>query len=104
VPSAPSVTPAASGTRDGARREILAAVQALPDRSGAGDVAVAVAVAEVIQEMHRRGTGYAAGTIATMMTARLRAQACGPDIADYDDLTRTARGRYRPRSTESTSG
>jgi hypothetical protein len=83
------------GTRDGARSEILAAVRALLARPGANDVSVL----EVIDEMHRRGTGYADSSIRTMMTAHLCAEATGPGVAGYDDLTRTERGRYRLRRT-----
>jgi hypothetical protein len=45
----------------------------------------------------RSRTGYADSTIRTMMTAHLCVEATGPGVAGYDDLTRTTRGRYRPR-------
>ncbi|CRK61110.1 hypothetical protein [Alloactinosynnema sp. L-07] len=94
--SGPSVVETAAsgdavGTRDGARREILAAVRAVLIRSG-GET---FTPAEIVAEMIRRGTGYAESTIRTMVTAHMCANA--PDNAGttYDDLVRIDRGRYR---------
>ncbi|MGN6243871.1 MAG: DUF7669 domain-containing protein [Motilibacteraceae bacterium] len=79
------------GTRDGARREILAAARALTARTGRPEFTVL----EVVEEMRRRGTGYAPTTIRTMMTAHLRANADGAGTAGYSDLARVGRGTYR---------
>jgi hypothetical protein len=71
-PAAP--LPPAAAIRDGARREILAAVTALLARTSASDVSLT----DIVEEMHRRGTGYADSTIRTMVTAHLCAEATGP--------------------------
>jgi hypothetical protein len=80
-----------SHAREGARREILAAIDALTARSGRPEFALA----DVVQEMRRHGTGYAESTIRTMVTSHLCANA--PDHAGvtYDDLLRVDRGLYR---------
>lgn len=82
---------AAAATRDGARREILAAVQAVVSRGGRAEFTMP----EVIAEMRRRGTGYAEATIRTMISAHLCAEATGDGVASYADLTRVGRGLYR---------
>ncbi|GLY85988.1 hypothetical protein Airi02_039170 [Actinoallomurus iriomotensis] len=88
-----SLTPVAVGTREGARREILAAIRELLDRS----VGETFTPEQVVAEMRRRGTGYAESTIRTMVTAHMCSNA--PDNAGttYDDLERIGRGIYRIR-------
>ncbi|MGM1064819.1 DUF7669 domain-containing protein [Saccharothrix sp. Mg75] len=61
-------------------------------RSGASTFTLA----EVVAEMARRGTGYAEGTLRTMVTSHLCHNAT--DHATYDDLERVHRGIYRPVS------
>lgn len=87
---APIVTPARA-TRDGARREILAAARAIVARTGRNGFTMP----DVIAEMHARGTGYSDTTIRTMMSAHLCADATGDGIAGYTDLARIGRGLYR---------
>jgi hypothetical protein len=90
------MTPIVPGTRDGARREILAAIRAVLARSGG----TTYTPAQVLMEMTRRGTGYAESTIRTMVTAHMCRNA--PDNAGttYDDLERIDRGVYRLVSTD----
>jgi hypothetical protein len=52
-------------------------------------------MADVIAEMRRRGTGYAETTIRTMIASHLCANATGPGVAAYRDLTRVGHGLYR---------
>jgi hypothetical protein len=89
-------TPVLPGTRDGARREILAAIRAVLGRSGT----TTFTPAQVVTEMTRRGTGYAESTIRTMVTAHMCRNA--PDNAGttYDDLERIDRGVYRLTSMD----
>lgn len=47
---------------------------------------------EVIAEMRRRGTGYAEGTIRTMISAHTCAESTGPGVAGYADLRGSATG------------
>ena len=88
VPEAPAPR---GGTRDGARREILDAARAVTTRSGRATFTIA----DVIAEMRRRGTGYAESTIRSMISAHLCAEATGPGVAGYADLTRVGHGLYR---------
>jgi hypothetical protein len=60
-------TPVLPGTRDGARREILAAIRAVLARSGT----TTFTPTQVVTEMTRRGTGYAESTMRTMITAHM---------------------------------
>ena len=80
-----------AATREGARREILAAAQAVTSRSGRAEFTMP----EVIAEMRRRGTGYAEATVRTMISAHLCAESTGDGVAGYADLTRVGRGLYR---------
>ncbi len=82
--------------REGARREILETVATLLSQTGLPDVSLK----EIVTEMLRRGSSYAESTIRTMVTSHLCADSQGPGIADYDDLVRTDRGRYRPSRTQ----
>jgi hypothetical protein len=100
LPAAEPVPPAAppprapapaGGTRDGARREILAAARALTTRSGRATFTMA----DVIDEMRRRGTGYAESTIRTTISSHLCAETTGPGVAGYADLTRVGHGLYQ---------
>ncbi|MEU4746204.1 hypothetical protein AB0G02_37885, partial [Actinosynnema sp. NPDC023658] len=86
-----SDAPTPAGTRDGARREILDAIRALLTRSGASTFTVP----EVIDEMARRGTGYAEATVRTMVTSHLCRNAPDHAATTYDDLERVDRGTYR---------
>jgi hypothetical protein len=87
----PPIRSTARAVREGARREILDAVQAVLTRSGASTFTLA----EVLAEMARRGTGYAEGTIRTMVTSHLCRNAPDHAATTYDDLERVDRGRYR---------
>ena len=82
------VTTAVGG---GARAEILDAVRRLTTRSGR----LTLTVAEVVPEM--RDSRYAEGTIRTMVTSHLCAQAQGPGVDGHADLDRVGRGVYRLR-------
>lgn len=88
-------TGAAAGAplRGGARAEILAAVRDLVARSGRPEVTLA----EVVDEMRRRGSVYAESTVRTMVSSHMCAQVRGPNIGSYDDLDRVGRGAYRLR-------
>ncbi|GAB2966449.1 hypothetical protein GCM10027184_13760 [Saccharothrix stipae] len=88
---APPTLPSAPAVRDGARREILDAVQAVLTRSGASTFTLA----EVVAEMARRGTDYPESTIRTMVTSHLCRNAPDHAATTYDDLERVDRGRYR---------
>ncbi|MBT0768813.1 hypothetical protein KIH74_07740 [Kineosporia sp. J2-2] len=77
-----------SGTRDGARREILDAVRSL----ARGRAEAGFTVDEVVAEMRRRGTGCAESTIRTMVADRLRA---GPPGRETTALTLVGPGLYR---------
>jgi hypothetical protein len=83
--------PGSHVAREGARREILGAVQAVLARSGASTFALA----EVIAEMTRRGSGYPESTIRTMVTSHLCRNAPNHAATTYDDLERVGRGIYR---------
>ena len=77
--------------REGARREILDAVQVVLTRSGSSTFTLA----EVVAEMTRRGTDYAENTIRTMITSHLCRNSPDHAATTYDDLERVARGLYR---------
>ncbi|HWO62392.1 MAG TPA: hypothetical protein VNO31_20420 [Umezawaea sp.] len=77
--------------REGARREILGAVEALLVRSGTSTFTLA----EVVAEMTRRRTGYPESTIRTMVTSHLCRDSPNHAATTYDDLERVARGVYR---------
>jgi hypothetical protein len=80
-----------SGTRDGARREILQAIRAVLARSGSDTFTPA----QIVVEMDCRGTGYAESTIRTMVTAHMCRNAPDNAATTYDDLERVDRGLYR---------
>ncbi len=73
------------------RDEILDAVAGIIRRSGQEQFTVA----EVIQEMSRRGTSYAESTIRTHVTSRMCANAPDHHGVVYGDLLRIGRGTYR---------
>ncbi|MGI5499349.1 DUF7669 domain-containing protein [Lentzea sp. CA-135723] len=85
------IVPATRTARDGARREILDAVRAALAKSGASTFTLA----EVLNEMSRRNTGYAANTIRTMFTSHLCRNAPDHASVTYADLERVDRGVYR---------
>lgn len=82
---------ATGGTRDGVRREILAAVRAVLGRSGG----TTFTPAQIVDEMARRGSGYPASTIRTMVTAHMCHNAPDNAVTTYNDLERVDRGVYR---------
>ena len=88
---APTQATASTGTRGGARREILRAIDAVTTRSGV----TTFTVLDITTEMRARGTGYAESTIRTMISAHLCVDASGPGVDSHTDLTRVDRGRYR---------
>jgi hypothetical protein len=65
--------------------------RALTARSGRGEFSMNA----VVQEMRRRGIGYAESTVRTVIASHLCADATGPGVAGYTDLQRTSRGTYR---------
>lgn len=87
----PSQATASAGTRGGARREILSAIDAVTARSGV----TTFTMPDIITEMRARGSGYAESTIRTMISAHLCADASGPGIDAHTDLQRVDRGLYR---------
>jgi hypothetical protein len=92
LPRAPAAGDALSdGTREGARREIVAAARAVVAATGRDEFTMP----QVIAEMRRHGTGYAEATIRTMISSHLCAQAAGDGVAGYTDITRIGRGVYR---------
>ncbi len=88
---APAPEPSPPASRDGARQEILAAVNAVLTRSGSDTFTVS----DVVAEIRRRGTGYAESTIRTMVTGHMCANAPDNAAVTYDDLERVDRGVYR---------
>jgi hypothetical protein len=80
-----------SGTWDGARREILAAIHAVLACTRHDNFTPAQAVAE----MKRRGIGYAEFTIRTMVTAHMCRNAPDNNAITYDDVERVDKGIYR---------
>ncbi|MEN3538100.1 hypothetical protein AAH991_23495 [Microbispora sp. ZYX-F-249] len=89
--SRPTGPVAPPGPRDGARGEILAAIRAVLARTRRGTFTPA----EVVDEMRRRGTGYAETTIRTMVTGHMCRNAPDNNAVTYDDLERVDRGLYR---------
>lgn len=83
--------PRNGGTREGARREIHSAIDAICARTRTE----AFSPADVVAEMRRRGTGYAHSTIMTMVTSHLCLNA--PGGCSWPDLERLDRGLYRRR-------
>jgi hypothetical protein len=79
--------------RDGVRWEILDAASSLLTRSGGSTFTLA----DVVDRMRRRQTGYAETTIRTMISSHMCANA--PDNAGttYGDFWRVDRGTYRLR-------
>lgn len=100
----PSLAPAAptpaDASRNGARQEILEAARSLVARSGRSSFSIA----EVVDEMHRRGTGYEDSTIRTMVASHMCVDASGPGVANYADLKRVDRGLYQLASEAPSSG
>jgi len=86
---------AVSGTRGGARREILAAIDAVTTRGGEP----VFAPVDVVAEMRRRGTGYADSTIVTMITSHMCRNSATHSWPDLERIDR-ALYRRRPSSTE----
>ncbi len=82
-----------SPAREGARQEILAAIDAVTARSGRPEFALT----DVVQEMRRQGSGYGESTIRTMVSSHLCANAPDHAAVTYDDLLRLDRGVYRRR-------
>jgi hypothetical protein len=92
--STPTPTPTPTEARaTGARGEILDAITAVTTRSGRPNFTIA----EIADEMRRRGSRYADSTISTMISSHLRADAQGPGIDSHTDLERVDRGVYRLR-------
>jgi hypothetical protein len=76
-----------------ARDEILAALPSIEGRS-ADDT---FGPQDVIDELRRRGSGYAESTIRTHVVGRMCANAADHHARVYDDLVRVSDGRYRRR-------
>jgi hypothetical protein len=74
-----------------ARQEILAAARSLAARSSDSTFTVE----DVLNELHRRGTRYADGTIRTHVVSSMCADAPVNHAVVYSDLDRVGRGRYR---------
>lgn len=81
-----------SGSRDGARTEILRASRAVTARSGDSTFTMT----DIIQEMQRARTGYAESTIRTMVTGHMCVNAPNNTATPYEDFERLDRGVYRP--------
>jgi len=75
----------------GARAAIIEAINALTARSGRPEVSTD----DVIGELRRAGSMYAASTIRTMMVSHMCRQSQGPGILTFEDLDRVDRGVYR---------
>jgi hypothetical protein len=73
------------------RDEVLDAIDAILRRSGRDRFTVA----EVVDEMARRGTEYAESTIRTHVTSRMCANAPHHHGVVYGDLLRVGRATYR---------
>jgi hypothetical protein len=78
-------------TKDGARGEILASARRVLHRSGGQTFSMN----DIITDMRTQGSGYAEGTIRTMLTSHLCADSSGPGIAGYSDFRREGHGIYR---------
>lgn len=96
LPSAGVAQPPTEPDPIGARAEILAAIDSLAVRSGRPEVSPD----DVVRELRRRGSRYAASTIRTMMTSHMCRQTQGPGIGTHDDLDRSGRGLYRRRDAQ----
>lgn len=81
----------ATPAREGARREILESIRRIVAHRGRQEFSIA----EVVDDMKRRGTGYETSTIRTMLSSHMCAEARGEGIAPYVDVTRVGRGTYR---------
>jgi hypothetical protein len=96
----PLTIPAPSAARpsdsSNVRRDILAAIERLTERTGSE----LVTMPEVITELRRVGFRYADATIRTMMGSHMCVDSQGPGIGTYDDLERTGRGAYRLRTDQ----
>jgi len=92
----PAPPPPPTGTRDGARPEILAAIHAVLIRSGGQTFTPT----DIINEMTRRGTGYCESTIRTMITSHMCVSAPVNAGTTYDDIERVGRGLYRLANRE----
>jgi hypothetical protein len=75
------------------RDEILAALPSVASRSGDGTFSPQ----DVVDELSRRGSGYAPATIRTHVVSRMCANAPDNHARVYDDLVRAADGKYRAR-------
>ena len=78
-----------------ARDEILAALPAVRARTGSDTFTPQ----DVIAELARRGSPYAASTLRTHIVSRMCADAPDHHARVYDDLQRVGRGRYRARTS-----
>jgi hypothetical protein len=85
------VTEPSAETRNGARREILEAIRAVLARTESSTFSVI----QIVDEMRKRGSGYAESTVRTMITAHMCIDAPDNAAATYDDLERPLRGVYR---------
>lgn len=74
-----------------ARREILQSLPAIRARTGSD----LFTVQDVLDELARRGTRYAASTIRTHVASRMCADAPDHHARVYDDLERVDAGLYR---------
>ena len=75
-----------------ARQEILEALPAVRSRTGSE----VFTPADVVAELHRRGTTLADSTIRTHIVSVMCRDAPANHLVHYDDLERVGRGRYRP--------
>ncbi|MBM7790764.1 DUF7669 domain-containing protein [Tenggerimyces flavus] len=80
-----------ASARDGARREILAAVTRILARSGQQTFSPV----EVVRELQDAGTSYAEATIRTMVTSHMCLNAPDHAAVTYDDFERLEHGVYR---------
>lgn len=80
-----------ASARDGARREILAAVTRILARSGQ----LTFSPVEVVRELQDAGTNYAEATIRTMVTSHMCLNAPDHAAVTYDDFERLEHGVYR---------
>ncbi len=83
--------PRRTSTRDGARREILAAVTRILARSGQKTFSPI----EVVRELQDAGTTYAETTIRTMVVSHMCVNAPDDAAVTYDDFERLEHGVYR---------
>lgn len=83
--------PRRTSTRDGARREILAAVTRILARSGQKTFSPV----EVVRELQDAGTTYAETTIRTMVVSHMCVNAPDDAAVTYDDFECLEHGVYR---------